>query len=78
MKKGKQVISDTTPKAQARQQEIFAQMTGEERVCAAMAFSDQIRDIALAGLKKRHPQVGELDLLDLFVQEVHGMTLKRR
>lgn len=71
------MISDTTPAAESYQHQIFARMTGDERVCAAMALSDQIRDIALAGLKKRYPNLGELALLELFIQEVHGVILKR-
>ena len=71
------MISDTTPAAESIQHQIFARMTGDERVRAAMALSDQIRDIALAGLKKRYPDLGELDLLDFFIQEVHGVILKR-
>jgi hypothetical protein len=70
------LISDTTPKAQIRQQEIFARMTGEERVCAAMALSDQMRDIALAGLRNRHPELGDKALMELFIKEVHGVILK--
>ena len=71
------MISDTTPAAESYQHQIFARMTGDERVCAAMALSDQMRDIALAGFKKRYPNLGELDLLDFFIQEVHGVILKR-
>ena len=71
------MISDTTPTAESIQHQIFARMTGDERVRAAMALSDQMRDIALAGLKKRYPNLGELDLLDFFIQEVHGVILKR-
>ena len=71
------MISDTTPEAESIQHQIFARMTGDERVYAAMALSDQMRDIALAGLKKRYPNLGELDLLVFFIQEVHGVILKR-
>jgi hypothetical protein len=71
------LISDTTPKAQIRQQEIFARMTGEERVCAAMALSDQMRDIALRGLRNRHPELADKALMELFIKEVHGVILKR-
>jgi len=72
------LISDTTPKAQIRQQEIFARMTGDERVCAAMALSDQMRDIALAGLRNRHPQWGEKEIMEFFIKEIHGIEIKRK
>jgi hypothetical protein len=71
------MISDTTPKAKDRQHWIFARMTGEERIRAAMALSDQVRDIALAGLRNRHPQLGEKALLELFFKEIQGIEIKR-
>jgi hypothetical protein len=71
------MISDTTPKAKDRQHWIFARMTGEERIFAAMALSDQVRDIALAGLRSRHPQLGEEALLKLFIKEIQGIEVKR-
>jgi len=72
------MISDTTPKAKDRQHWIFARMTGEERIRAAMALSDQVRDIALAGLRSRHPQWGEKEIMELFIKEIHGIEIKRK
>jgi hypothetical protein len=72
------VIPDTTSKANSHQHQIFARMTGAERVCAAMALSDQVRDISLGGLRNRHPQWGEKEIMELFIKEIHGIEIKRK
>ena len=68
------MISDTTPAAESYEHRIFARMTGDERLHAAMALSDQMRDIALAGLKKRYPNLGELDLLNFLFKKSMALS----
>lgn len=70
------MITDTLPEAEARQHEIFRRMSGEQRLLLAMAWSDTLRDIALAGLRRRHPSVTEKGLRALFVKEFHGIEIK--
>lgn len=72
------MIKDTTPKNVAHQLERFRRMTGEERLMVAMNLSDEIRDIALAGFKSRHPQVPEKELLTLFFSEIHQIEIKQK
>ena len=71
------MISDTTPEAEAHQRQIFQRMSGEERLLVSMALSDQMRDIALAGLKSKHPQATEDEIRDLFIKIVHGLVIKK-
>jgi len=71
------MISVTTPEAEARQRQIFQQMSGEERLLVSMALSDQMRDIALAGLKSKHPQATEDEIRDLFIKIVHGLVIEK-
>ncbi|MBI4764401.1 MAG: hypothetical protein HY787_07335 [Deltaproteobacteria bacterium] len=71
------MISDTSPEADARQLETFRRMSGEERMMAAMKLSDVIRDIALAGLKNRHPNSSEEELRILFYREMHQVEIKK-
>jgi hypothetical protein len=42
-----------------------------------MALSDKTSDIALAGPRNRHPQLGEEAILDLFIKEIHGIDVDR-
>ena len=69
------MISDTTPAADRRQHEIFKQMSGERRLLLAMSFSDQIRDIAIEGLRRRHPSVSEENLKAIYFKEMFGVTI---
>jgi hypothetical protein len=72
------MITDTTPAAQKRQHEIFRRMSGERRLLLAMAFSDQIRDIAIEGLRQRHPSASEEALKAIFIEETYGVTMPQR
>jgi hypothetical protein len=69
---------DTTPAAKHRQQEIFRRMSGERRLLLAMGFSNQIRDIAMDGLRRRHPSVSEDDLKAVYFREMFGVMIPER
>jgi hypothetical protein len=72
------MTTDTTLSAKKRQHEIFMRMSGERRLLLAMSFSDQIRDIAIEGLRRRHPSVSEEDLKELYFKEIFGITITHR
>ena len=72
------MITDTTPEAEKRQQEIFERLSGEEKVRLAMALSNNVRDIAWDGFLRRHPEVSEETLRVMFLEEVHGIELPGR
>jgi hypothetical protein len=69
------MITDTTPAAQKRQDEIFKRMSGESRLLLAMAFSNQIRDIAMEGLRRRHHSVSEENLRAIYFKEIYGVCM---
>ncbi|MFH1481498.1 MAG: hypothetical protein ABIG67_09530 [Pseudomonadota bacterium] len=70
------MITDTLPEAEARQHEIFRGMSGEQRLRLAMAWSDNIRDICWAGLRRRHPSATEKELRAIFLKDLHGIEIK--
>jgi hypothetical protein len=72
------MTTDTTPAAQKRQHEIFRRMSGERRLLLAMAFSDQIRDIAMEGLRRRHPSASEEALKAIYIKEIYGVIMPQR
>ena len=72
------MITDTTPAAGLRQHDIFRRMSGERRLLLAMAFSDQIRDIAMEGLRQRHPSEQEGTLKAIYFKEMYGITLPQQ
>lgn len=56
------MVSDTTPDAAAIQQDIFRRMTTEQRLRIALEMSDSMRNVALAGLRSRRPELNEAEL----------------
>jgi hypothetical protein len=55
-------MSDTSPSAQAIQDEIHRRMSGEELFKLAMEMSSIVRELALARLRKEHPDWTEWEL----------------
>jgi len=70
-------MRDTTPEAEKRQEEIFKRLSGAEKVRLAMSLSDNIRDIAQAGLRSRHPSASEKELKSIFLRELYGIEIKK-
>jgi hypothetical protein len=56
------MLSDTSPEAAAIQDEIFSRMTPEQRVRLALEMSESMRNLALAGLRNRRPDLNEAEL----------------
>ncbi|MBV9339771.1 MAG: hypothetical protein JO159_02630 [Acidobacteria bacterium] len=54
--------SDTSPEAAAIQQEIFRRMTPASRLRLALEMSESMRNVALAGLRSRRPDLSAADL----------------
>jgi hypothetical protein len=48
-------VRDTTPEAQAVQDEILRAMTGEQRIILAYEMSMFARELARAGIQQQHP-----------------------
>ena len=55
-------MSDTSPEAQAIQDEIHRRMTGEERVQLAFEMSMLVRAFAEAGLRREHPDWSDWEI----------------
>jgi hypothetical protein len=49
-------VTDTSTAARARQLEVFRGMSPAERVTLAVEMSDEIRVVAEAGIRRRHPE----------------------
>lgn len=72
------MVSDTTPEAGKKQEELFKRLSGEEKLLIAMAWSDILRDIAWAGFRERHRGIPEERLRVMFLEELHGIQLPAR
>lgn len=66
--------SDTSPQAEAIQLESFRRMTTAERLKLALEMSDSMRNIALAGLRTRRPDLNENELLRELMRVMYGFA----
>lgn len=64
--------SDTSPEAAAFQREIFRRMTTEERLRLALEMSESLRNVALAGLRSRCPDLDEDALSRELIRIMYG------
>ena len=69
--------SDTSPEAAAIQQEIFRRMTPEQRLRIALELSEEMRNIALSGLRSRQPELTEEELKREMLRIMYGFVPPR-
>ncbi len=64
--------TDTTPWAEAAQLQLYQKVGPARRVLIAVELSDAVRETALAGIRRRHPEFSEDELARAFVTLVYG------
>lgn len=69
--------SDTSPEAAAIQAEIFRRMTPAQRLKLALEMSESMRNVALAGLRSRRPDLNEEELSRELIRNMYGFTPPR-
>lgn len=66
---------DTSRDAERFHTEVYRNMPPERRLAVATEMSDSIRDIALAGIRARHPELSEREAVARYVLEQWGVKL---
>ncbi|MFQ5890847.1 MAG: hypothetical protein ACE5JR_12445 [Gemmatimonadota bacterium] len=66
---------DTTADALQAQRSALSKLDPEARVRAALEMSDSTRGLRLAGLRSRHPEASERELVARFIAEAYGVWL---
>jgi DUF1365 family protein len=66
-------MRDTSPEAAAFQEAIFRRMTPERRLRLALEMSESMRDIALAGLRSRRPELSDAELFRELIRLMYGV-----
>lgn len=66
---------DTTADALERQRIAHHELGPEGRVRAAIAMSESLRRVTLAGLRESHPEASSEELVLLYIARVHGIRL---
>lgn len=69
---------DTDAKAWATYNAVLDRMDGPARLRAALELSDTVREIRLAGLRARYPDMSPRELVSRLVAEDYGIQLPAR
>jgi hypothetical protein len=67
--------SDTTIDAARRQRAIYASKSAEERATMALEMSQLVRELAMDGIRRRHPDIGPDEALLRLIERCHGQAL---
>lgn len=70
-------VTDTTARAAALQLELYKAAGPAGRVRIAVELSDAVRDTALAGIRRRQPDLSQRELSERFVALVYGVGKDR-
>lgn len=67
--------TDTSPEALAVQLDCLRQMTPHERLERACALSGQVRQMAFAAIRRRHPEFDESEVRLKYIELTYGKSL---
>jgi hypothetical protein len=66
---------DTTPEAWSTYETVLEEMDGPGRLYAAIELSEAVREIRIAGLRARNPELDDEELVSRVVFEEYGVSL---
>jgi hypothetical protein len=66
---------DTAPASWTEYNAVLDRMDGPARLCAAVELSDAVREVRLAGIRARHPELTQREVVARLVSEDYGVTL---
>jgi hypothetical protein len=66
---------DTDPATWSQYEAVLDRMGGSARLCAALELSDAVRELRLAGIRARHPQLSPREVVAFLVAEDYGVEL---
>ena len=75
---GMPIAADTSPEADAVQVEAYRRMGGAGRVQVMFRLNEMVRRTAMAGIRRRHPEYGDADVLLALAQLLYGEDLVRQ
>jgi hypothetical protein len=67
--------TDTSPEAMAVQLECMRRLTPQQRVRRSCALSRQVRKMAFAAIRRRHPHLSDRDVQLAFIGLAYGERL---
>jgi len=71
-------MTDTSPEADARYHELLRRMSPERRLEAAMRLSQAVRELAIAGIRQRHPHADDAEVRVRLTVRLYGRAQAER
>jgi len=71
-------VQDTAPAAKARYYELLRSLPADRRMQAMLRLSRAVRELALAGIRERHPTATDAELRVRLTVRVYGRDVARR
>jgi hypothetical protein len=68
-------MNDTSPAANARYHELLRTMPPERRLEVAMGLTQTVRELALTGIRDRHPQADEHEMRVRLTARLYGRAV---
>ncbi len=65
-------LTDTSERARRLQIEIYARMTGSEKVALAVEMAEQCKTTTLDGIRARNPALSEAEVHRAWLRLLHG------
>lgn len=66
---------DTAPTSWSTHTELLARMGGAARVRVAVELSEAVRELRLAGIRARNPELDDREVLARLIREDYGVDL---
>ena len=66
---------DTSEASWSQYEKVLDQMDGPARLHAAVELSEAVHEIRLAGIRSRHPELTDREVVARLVAEDHGVQL---
>ena len=65
-------VTDTSSAADAKQFELYRSLSPSERVRIALNLSEMIRRTTIAGIRRRHPEYDDAEVVEALRELVYG------
>jgi hypothetical protein len=69
------ILADTTLEAHKKQVEILQKLSPERKALMAMELTDNVRRIAVSGIRSRHPEFSEKQVMRELLRLIVGNEL---
>jgi hypothetical protein len=68
-------LGDTDPDIRRRQLDVYRAMAPHTRVDIALCLSEEVKQIAMEGIRRRHPEMDEQEAHCQWLRLLHGAEL---